>query len=92
MLSHYSFSNKEFFNDPTLDREVVRRFDAQVEVTEVISIENERLYVVVEQIEEQSEFRRSLIEDILKACDRLGSKKELVDKINQLSGDSYVEL
>ena len=38
MLSHYSFSNKEFFNDPTLDREVVRRFDAQVEVTEVILI------------------------------------------------------
>lgn len=92
MLSHYSFSNKEFFNDPTLDREVVRRFDAQVEVTEVTSIENERLYVVVEQIEEQSEFRRSLIEDILRACDRSGSKKELVDKINQLSGDSYVEL
>jgi len=50
------------------------------------------VYGVVEQIEEQSEFRRSLIEDILKACERLGSKKELVDKINQLSGDSCVEL
>lgn len=41
---------------------------------------------------EQSEFRREVIEEILKLCDAPGTKRELVAAIRNLVDNSYVEL
>jgi len=45
-----------------------------------------------ETVEEQSEFRRTAIETILKLCDEPGTKRQLVAAIKRLVEESFVEL
>lgn len=78
-----------------LELELSKRL-AQVVDNESAEEVKQRLHKEYESIEEQSEFRRQLIEDILNhiesLCPRYKETKELIDHIKTELDESYVEL